>query len=119
MMIEMDKERRVKGGWKPSIFMTEAVKNQGIEGLMAGIEEHRNFLLQTDQSARERFQYDRARMELFDLVKQDVVAVVMEHLSRTGQWEEFIQDLVQKKADPYTLSEGIITRYLGQCLIRK
>ena len=117
MMIEMDKERNTKGGWKPTIFLTEAVKNQGIEDLMKGIEEHRAYLLKKDLGYLEKFQYDRARMELFDLVKQDVIQVIMEHLSRTGQWEVFIQDLIHKRTDPYTLSEEIIARYLNECRV--
>lgn len=117
MMIEMDKERNAQGGWKPSIFLTEAVKNQGIEDLMKGIEEHRAYLLKKDLGYLEKFQYDRARMELFDLVKQDVIQVIMEHLSRTGQWEVFIQDLIHKRTDPYTLSEEIIARYLNECRV--
>ncbi len=117
MMIEMDKDRKTKGGWKPTIFLTEAVKNQGVEDLMKGIEEHRAFLLKKDQAYLEKFQNDRARMELFDLVKQDVVQVIMEHLVRTGQWDIFIQDLIHKRTDPYTLSEEIISRYLNECRV--
>jgi LAO/AO transport system kinase len=117
MMIEMDKDRKTKGGWKPTIFLTEAVKNQGIEDLMKGIEEHRAFLLKKDRGYPEKFQHDRARMELFDLVKQDVIQVIMEHLTRTGQWDIFIQDLIHKRTDPYTLSEEIIARYLNECRV--
>ncbi len=117
MMIEMDKDRGTKGGWKPTIFLTEAVKNQGIEDLMKGIEEHRAFLLKKDLGCLEKFQHDRARMELFDLVKQDVIQVIMEHLTRTGQWDIFIQDLIHKRTDPYTLSEEIIARYLNECRV--
>jgi LAO/AO transport system kinase len=112
MMIEMDKDRKVKGGWKPTIFACEAVKNEGIAELMAGIEEHRAFLFQKDADYFERFQQDRARMELFDLVKQDVVQAVMNHLTGSGLWNEFIQVLVQKKTDPYSLSERILSQYL-------
>ncbi len=117
MMIEMDKDRKSKGGWKPTIFLTEAVKNQGIEDLMKGIEEHRSFLLKKDLGYLEKFQHDRARMELFDLVKQDVIQVIMDHLTRTGQWDIFIQDLIHKRTDPYTLSEEIIARYLNECRV--
>ncbi|MBA4392889.1 MAG: methylmalonyl Co-A mutase-associated GTPase MeaB [Desulfobacca sp.] len=117
MMIEMDKDRKVKAGWKPTIFMAEAIKNQGIEDLMAGIEDHRSFLLKKDPHLLVEFQYYRARMELFDLVKQDVIAAIMEQLTQSGQWDEFVQDLVQKKTDPYSLSEQIITRYLKDCQI--
>lgn len=117
MMIEMDKDRKVKGGWKPSIFMAEAVKNQGIEDLMAGIEDHRSFLLKKDPHYLMEFQIYRARMELFDLVKQDVVAAIMEQLTQSGLWDGFVQDLVQKKADPYSLSEQIIARYLKDCQV--
>jgi LAO/AO transport system kinase len=112
MMIEMDKNHKMKAGWKPTIFATEAVKNEGIEELMIGIEEHRTFLLQKSPASWERFQQDRARMELFDLVKQDVVQAVMNHLTGTGQWDQFIRELVQKKTDPYTLTERILVDYL-------
>ena len=113
MMIEMDKDRKLKGGWKPTIYATEAVKNEGINELMAGIEEHRTFLFQKDAAYFERFQHDRVRMELFDLVKQDVVQAVMENLTRTGQWEAFVRELINKKSDPYSLSEQIIALYLN------
>jgi LAO/AO transport system kinase len=112
MMIEMDKERKMKGGWKPTIFATEAVNDEGIEELMTGIEEHRAFLFKKDADYFQRFQQDRARMELFDLVKQDVVQTVMNHLTHTGQWDQFIDELVQKKTDPYTLTERIVSYYL-------
>jgi LAO/AO transport system kinase len=114
MMIEMDKDRKMKGGWKPTIFSTEAMKGEGIDGLMAGIEEHRDFLFHKDVALKARFEEERARMELFDLVKQDVVEVVMGHLTRTGLWDDFIRELVQKKADPYSLSERILRDYLRE-----
>lgn len=117
MMIEMDKDRKVKGGWKLSIFMTEAVRNEGIEALMAGIEDHRSFMFKKDPACLAEFLYFRSRMELFDLVKQDVIAAIMEQLTQSGQWDEFVQELVQKKTDPYSLSEKIIARYLNDCPI--
>jgi GTPase len=112
-MIDMDKDRKLKGGWKPAIYLTEAVKNEGVEALMGGIEGHRNFIFQKNASLVEQFQYERARMDLFDLVKQDVVRAVMDQLTQTGQWDEFIRSLIQKKTDPYSLSEQIIGRYLS------
>lgn len=117
MMIEMDKDRKVKGGWKPSIFLTEAVRNEGIEALMNGIEDHRSFMFKKDPAYLAEFLYFRSRMELFDLVKQDVIAAIMEQLTQSGQWDEFLQELVQKKTDPYSLSERIIARYLKDCPI--
>ncbi|MEW6187658.1 MAG: methylmalonyl Co-A mutase-associated GTPase MeaB [Thermodesulfobacteriota bacterium] len=119
MMIEMDKDRKMKRGWKPTIFSTEAVKNEGIDELMAGIEEHRTFIFDKDAVQKERFEEERARMELFDLVKQDVVEVVMGHLTRTGLWNNFIRELVQKKTDPYSLSERILKDYLREAASSK
>jgi LAO/AO transport system kinase len=117
MMIDMDKNHKSKRGWEPTIFLTEAVKNEGIEPLMNGIEDHRNFLFHKEGELLDRFERDRAQMELLDLVKQDVVQAIMDHLTRTGRWEEYIQDLVQKKIDPYSLSEQIILRYLNDCRV--
>jgi LAO/AO transport system kinase len=117
MMVEMDKDRKTKRGWKPTIYLTEALKNEGIEGLMAGIEEHRAFFFRKEGALLDQFERDRAQMELLDLVKQDVVQVIMDHLTQTGQWQEFIEDLVQKRMDPYSLSEKIIARYLNDCKI--
>jgi LAO/AO transport system kinase len=116
-MIEMDKDRKTKGGWKPTIYMAEALKNLGVEELMAGLEDHRAFLLKKDPHYLAEFQYYRARMELFDLVKQDVIGAIMEQLTQSGKWDEFVQDLVRKKTDPYSLSEEIISLYLKDCRI--
>ncbi len=112
MMIEMDKDRKAKAGWTPTIFATEAVRNEGIEALMKGIGEHRAFLFRKEPAFFIDFQYHRSRMELFDLVKQDVIAVIMERLTASGRWDHYLQDLVQKKSDPYSISEEIVARYL-------
>jgi LAO/AO transport system kinase len=112
MMIEMDKDRKAKAGWTPTIFATEAVRNEGIEALMNGIGKHREFLFKKEPAYFIDFQYHRARMELFDLVKQDVIAVIMERLTESGRWDHYLQELVQKKSDPYSISEEILARYL-------
>ncbi|MCU0580513.1 MAG: methylmalonyl Co-A mutase-associated GTPase MeaB, partial [Desulfobacterota bacterium] len=90
MMIEMDKDRRNKAGWRPGIFMTEAVRNQGLDELMAGIQEHREFLFKKDPATLVDFQIQRARMELFDLVKQDVIQIIMERLTESGRWDHYL-----------------------------
>ncbi len=113
-MIEMDKDRNTKRGWRPTIFATEAVKNEGIAELMAGIEDHRAFLFQKDSKIREQLETERVQMELLDLVKQDLIEVVMGRLTRSGLWDSCVRRLVRKEADPYTLSEEILTQYFGE-----
>lgn len=115
MMIEMGKDRQEKGGWTPTIFKTEALRNEGVVELMAGIEEHRDFLFKKDPAILMQFEMDRARMELLDLIKQDVIRTIMDYLERTGQWEQYLEGLVHKKTDPYSISEMIVDRYLNQC----
>ena len=115
MMIEMGKDRQEKGGWTPTIFKTEAVRNEGVVELMAGIEEHREFLFKKDPVMLTQFEMDRARMELLDLIKQDVIRTIMDYLEKTGQWEQYLEGLVHKKTDPYSISEMIVDRYLNQC----
>ena len=82
---------------------------------MKGIEEHRNFLLNIDPLALKDYQYSKARMELLDLIKQDVIQAIIDNLNKTGQWEHLIEDLIQKKSDPYTLCKKILERYLVGC----
>jgi LAO/AO transport system kinase len=115
MMIEMGKDRKEKGGWTPTIFKTEAVRNEGVAELMAGIGEHRDFLFRKDPAILTQFEMDRARMELLDLIKQDVIRTIMDYLEKTGQWEQYLEGLVHKKTDPYSISEMIVDRYLNQC----
>ncbi len=115
MMIEMDKDRQVKGGWTPTIFKTEAVRNEGVTELMDGIEAHRDFLFKKDPAVLTQFEMDRARMELLDLIKQDVIRTIMVYLEKTGQWEQYLEGLVHKITDPYSISEMIVDRYLNQC----
>jgi LAO/AO transport system kinase len=115
MMIEMGKDRKVKGGWTPTIFKTEAVRNEGVSELMAGIEAHRDFLFKKDPTIMTQFEMNRARMELLDLIKQDVIRTIMDYLEKTGQWEQYLEGLVHKTTDPYSISEMIVDRYLNQC----
>jgi LAO/AO transport system kinase len=112
MMIEMDQDRKIKHGWKPTIFRTEAIRNEGIPELMKGIEAHRNFMMNIDPSALKQYYYNKARMELLDLIKQDIVETIMTDLTRSGLWERFLNSLIERKSDPYTISEEIIARHL-------
>jgi LAO/AO transport system kinase len=114
MMIEMGKDRKAKAGWTPTIFKTEAVRNGGVPELMAGIEAHREFLLKKDPAIRTQFEMERARMELLDLIKQDVIRTIMDYLEKTGQWGQYLEGLVHKTTDPYSISEMIVERYLNQ-----
>jgi hypothetical protein len=50
-----------------------------------------------------------------DLIKQDVIRTIMDYLEKTGQWEQYLEGLVHKKTDPYSISEMIVDRYLNQC----
>ena len=51
------------------------------------------------------------KMELIDLIKQGVVDRVLRDLEDNGQLDQYVDDLVENRIDPYTLSEEILNRF--------
>lgn len=94
--------------WKPKIFLTEAVNNKGIDELVEGIYQHKEFLIST--GGHDTHLKERARLELIEVLKSSLMDHVFQIVNKNNYMEKMIDDLVNKRTDPYSAASDIIKK---------
>ena len=94
--------------WKPKIFLTEAVNNKGIDELVEGIYQHKEFLSAT--GGHDTHLKERARLELIEVLKSSLMDHVFQIVNKNNYLEKLIDDLVNKRTDPYSAASDIIKK---------
>ncbi|MFC2005524.1 methylmalonyl Co-A mutase-associated GTPase MeaB [Chloroflexota bacterium] len=102
IMVEM--KTRPAGDWKPSIVLTEAVHDRGIEQLAEEILRHRESL--TSSGEIENRRKGRAELELTMAIENHI----KNHIEKIDKnyLEKLVDDLVQRKTNPYSAALKII-----------
>nr|HID58671.1 methylmalonyl Co-A mutase-associated GTPase MeaB [Desulfobacterales bacterium] len=111
-MLELEKHTVSKRYWRPPIVLTTAVMGKGTEELLSRIDEHRKFLFADPRSDLTNRYREKAYRGLIDTIKDGLFREIINDLKASSSLDKMIDDLVQKKVDPFTLSEQIIARKL-------
>jgi LAO/AO transport system kinase len=98
--------------WMPHIYLTQASKDQGVAELLAGIREHQEFLARENGQALRAARRQRLRQEFLELLKEGVFTHLVSNLSRDGRLEAIVDDILERRTDPYTASEALIDQTL-------
>ncbi len=106
-MLDMTCPEDPDGTWRPPVLATEAIKNQGIPELLSQIDEHKSFLFGRDRKHLKEHLRKRASQNLIDIIKETLVTKIVEALERSDTLEGMIDDLVEKRTDPFTLCDQI------------
>ena len=92
-------------GWRPPIIRAVAVKDEGIDEVLGGIEKHRQHLVDT-----RLLEVRRSRRALEELRR--VLAAQLEQRARqaTGEarWKALMDAIAARQLDPWTASEEIL-----------
>jgi LAO/AO transport system kinase len=104
MVLEMG--RRREDGWEPLIFKTEAILGKGIFELVYGIYRHKQALEQNQ--TLERKLRERTKTTFLEILETEVMSHFIEKMETEGQWETVIDDLINRRKDPYSVAEKII-----------
>jgi LAO/AO transport system kinase len=110
MTLEMNKKR--EDGWEPPIFKTEAILGKGIVELVFGIYRHKQVLEQS--KVFEKKLRDRTETIFRDILKSKVLDHISEKIQTSGEWDAMIDDVMNRRADPYSLAEKIMARALSK-----
>lgn len=108
IMLEMGAER--PDGWTPPICRTKAIKGEGIEELMKGIQLHHQLLHQGDLHQRQ--ERERMRLEFLEILKSSLIKRLLKQLSQNDELNHIVEAMVKREKDPYTLVEEIIQKIL-------
>jgi LAO/AO transport system kinase len=105
MVLEMG--RRREDSWEPIILKTEAILGKGIFELVYGIYRHKQALEQSH--VLERKLKERTKTTFLETLGSEVTAHLVEKLKEEGQWDKIIDDLMNRRTDPYTEAGRVIT----------
>ncbi|MDO9124510.1 MAG: methylmalonyl Co-A mutase-associated GTPase MeaB [Deltaproteobacteria bacterium] len=105
MVLEMGRKR--EDGWEPPIFKTEAILGKGIFELVYGIYRHKQALEQSQ--ALEKKLRERAKATFLEVLETEVMAHFIEKMDQEGQWNKIVDDLVNRRTDPYSIAEKMMT----------
>jgi LAO/AO transport system kinase len=111
-MLELQTHRKNQA-WRPPVILTQAKDSVGVEELMAGVAEHREFLLGEGGAALRQARGARARQEFLELLKEGVFRHLLRQLEQDGRLDAILQELLARRTDPYSASEALILETLG------
>jgi LAO/AO transport system kinase len=106
MLLSLDEHRKERV-WRVPIIKTSAVLGEGITELADKLRDHLVFLKQSGQLADRSGR--QARSEMLALLQQ----ALMERIAATidpREWERLVSDVVERRADPYTVAEMLAQR---------
>jgi LAO/AO transport system kinase len=108
MVLEMG--RRREDNWEPLIFKTEAILGKGIFELVYGIYRHKQALEQAN--VFEKKLRERTKTTFLEILESEVMAHFMEKMEKEGQWDKIIDDLMNRRTDPYSVAEKVMSEEL-------
>ena len=108
LVLEMG--RRREESWEPLIFKTEAISGKGIFELVYGIVRHKQALEQN--KLLERKLKERTKTTFLEILESEVMTHFVEKLEKAGEWEKTIDDLMNRRTDPYSLAQRIMAEEL-------
>jgi LAO/AO transport system kinase len=110
MSLEMG--RKKDAAWDPLIFKTEAILGKGIFELVYGIYRHKQAMEQTP--GLEKKLRERVKTTFLGILQTEVMARFIEKIDKQGKWDEMVNNLMERRTDPYTLAEKIIKEQMTE-----
>ena len=95
-------------GWRPPIVKAIATKGSGVGEVRQALDHFRAFQEQSAGKEKRRRGYWRSR--LLELLRRNLFEKVARERLRDGSLEQFVDDLLQHRADPYSLVERIVSQ---------
>jgi LAO/AO transport system kinase len=108
MVLEMGRKR--EEGWEPLIFKTEAILGKGIFELVYGIYRHKQALEQS-QSLGKKLR-ERTKTTFLEILETEVMSHFIEKMKQKGEWDKILDDLMNRRIDPYSVAERLMTEEL-------
>jgi LAO/AO transport system kinase len=100
--------------WLPPVIETVAVKGEGIAQLWNAVEDHGRLLMEGRSEYYRRMNRLKGRIELLEIVKGRVLDAITKKVEEPGYMDAYIEELLNRKCDPYTLSDKILSRVMAE-----
>lgn len=99
--------------WIPPVIKTIAVENQGMGELWETIEKHRRHLQESGKYLEKR--RERTRQETLQLIHSKLFRLVHDQLARSGQLDQLVEEILDRKRDPYSITTQVLEDLLNIC----
>ena len=96
--------------WRPPIKRTVAHRNEGIAELVQTLEEYYGYLKETDKLTERRT--ERIKAEVLAMIEENIGRYVTRSMQSDGEFEQMVQQIQKREADPYTLVAELLKRLL-------
>ncbi len=99
-----------KDGWITPIFKTEAVLGKGIFELVYGVSQHHKCLMESKSiEGKNRL---RAKKHFLKLLQTRLLESILDRVDEEKNLDQLLQELIDRKANPYTMVEDIIRSHM-------
>jgi len=112
-MLELNRLTGQERLWWPEVLAISAAQETGLEELFAAIDRHRDFLLRAHPEALAQKRRVQLKALILDLVRERVLARTQARLEKSPAWEERLEEVVERRNDPYSLAEELIQEELA------
>ena len=112
-MLTLSGDHSRRAGWEPPVITTCAMDGQGLDELVAALEEHYQVLRANGEELLLQRRRDGLRRELMDLIQAGMMERLLERLEGGQGLAPVIERVLAGQDDPYTASEKILSSILG------
>lgn len=92
--------------WRPPIERTIANEGKGIEDVVNALDEHRKYL--EESGLLEERRRERVKSEMTEMIQDRISRHVMGEIIQTGQFADYVENVFERKTDPYTVVDSIV-----------
>jgi LAO/AO transport system kinase len=97
-------------GWRPPIIKINSLAGENIPEFIKLIEKHKKFL--TDKNQLIKRLDMKYKNEILDILKYKLTKNFEDLIYYNPKIDEYIKNIISKKADPYTVSEEIFKKFV-------
>ncbi len=113
---DADADAPAQEPWDPPIVETVADRGEGIDDLVAAMDDHRAHLVESGQlESKARTRYAE---EIRTLIREDVRGLLAEEIEARGGLDERVDAVLRRETDPYTVAEEVLEP-LADCVAER
>ncbi|RLF73310.1 methylmalonyl Co-A mutase-associated GTPase MeaB [Thermococci archaeon] len=110
LMLDLEKDKWQKSGWRPPVVSTIAFTNKGVDELWGAINEHMEFLLNSGKIKEKR--KFRVREEIKAIVSSKIARKIGEKMGE-DDIAVLIEMIAKREIDPYSAADLVLEKALG------
>jgi LAO/AO transport system kinase len=95
-----------KGGWRPPVLKTVAIKGIGVSSLVDSLEKFQKFL--ANHGLREERVRKRLESELIEAAFSDFYAETVTRIKHEKSWQHLLDQVTRKEIDPETAASKLV-----------